>query len=68
MATGASDNSAQADFVEFIRQLLQGRSRRAKRVHLVLDNLNIHFAKIFVDVLGQKRSQSLTAKTIPIMP
>jgi hypothetical protein len=29
-----------ADFVEFIRQLLQGRYRRAKRVHWVLDKLN----------------------------
>jgi hypothetical protein len=47
-----------ADFVEFIRQLLQGRYRRAKRVHWVLDKLNIHFAKIFVDVLGQKRAQT----------
>ena len=31
-----------ADFVGFIRQLLQGRYRRAKKVHLVLDNLNTH--------------------------
>src|SRR5512147_1581352 len=37
-----------SDFVHFIRQLLQGRYRKAKRVHLVLDNLNTHFAKVFV--------------------
>lgn len=36
-----------ADFVGFIRQLLQGRYRHAKKVHLVLDNLNTHFAKVF---------------------
>ncbi len=40
------------DFVEFIRQLMHGRYRRAKRVHLVLDNLNTHFAKGFIEVLG----------------
>lgn len=53
-----------ADFVAFIQQLLQGRYRRAKRVHLVLDNLNIHFAKIFVDVLGQKRAQTLLRRIV----
>jgi hypothetical protein len=40
------------DFVRFIQQLMRGRYRQAKRVHIVLDNLNIHFAKCFVDVLG----------------
>ena len=44
------------DFVRFIRQLLQGRYRRAKKVHIVLDNLNTHFAKSFVEVLGEKRA------------
>jgi hypothetical protein len=39
--------------------LLQGRYRRAKRVHLVLDNLNTHFAKGFVEVLGAKRAEKL---------
>ncbi len=48
-----------ADFVGFIRQLLQGRYRRAKIIHLVVDNLNIHFARTFVDVLGAKRAHNL---------
>jgi len=52
------------DFVSFIRQLLQGRYRRAKRVHLVLDNLNTHFAKVFEDVLGQKRAQTLLRRLV----
>ncbi len=53
-----------ADFVNFIRQLLQGRYRKAKRVHLVLDNLNTHFAKVFVDVLGQKRAERLLKRIV----
>lgn len=53
-----------ADFVHFIRQLLQGRYRKAKRVHLVLDNLNTHFAKVFVDVLGQKRAERLLKRIV----
>ena len=47
------------NFVCCIQQLLQGRYRRARRVHLVLDNLNTHFAKVFVDVLEQKHAQTL---------
>lgn len=53
-----------ADFVHFIRQLLQGRYRKAKRVHLVLDNLNTHFAKVFVDVLGHKRAERLLKRIV----
>ena len=50
------------DFVHFIRQLLQGRYRLAKTVHIVLDNLNTHFAKCFVEVLGEKRAAKLLAR------
>jgi hypothetical protein len=51
-----------ADFVDFIRQLLQGRYRHAKKVHLVVDNLNTHFAKVFVEILGSKRAQKLLSR------
>ena len=51
-----------ADFVHFIRQLLQGRYRDAKKVHLVVDNLNTHFAKVFVEILGVKRAQKLLSR------
>jgi len=51
-----------SDFVAFIRQLLQGRYRHAKTVHLVVDNLNTHFAKMFVDVLEPKRAQKLLSR------
>lgn len=51
-----------ADFVHFIRQLLQGRYRHAKKVHLVVDNLNTHFAKVFVEILGVKRAQKLLSR------
>lgn len=50
-----------ADFV-FTRQLLQGRYRHAKKVHLVVDHLNRHFAKVFVDILGFKRAQKLLSR------
>lgn len=47
------------DFVGFIRQLVEKRYRTARRVHLVVDNLNTHFAKVFVDVLGATRATKL---------
>jgi hypothetical protein len=46
----------------FIQQLMRGRYRQAKRVHIVLDHLNRHFAKGFVDVLGEKRAAKLLSR------
>lgn len=48
-----------ADFVHFVRQLLQGRYRSAQKVHIVLDNLNTHFKRTFEEVLGQERATQL---------
>jgi hypothetical protein len=52
------------DFVQFIAQLLQGLYRYAQRLHLVLDNLNIHFAKVFQEVLGAKRAEKLLRRLV----
>ena len=50
---------APADFVAFIKHLLETRYTLAKKVHLLVDNLNIHFAKVFVEVLGEDEAQQL---------
>ena len=47
------------DFVAFIDELLTGVYARARRIHLVLDNLNTHFRKCFDDVLGQRAANKL---------
>jgi hypothetical protein len=47
------------DFVAFISELLTGAYAKARRVHLVLDNLNTHFRKCFDDVLGQRAAAKL---------
>jgi DDE superfamily endonuclease len=41
---------AKTDFVAFIDELLTGAYAKARRIHLVLDNLNTHFRKCFVNV------------------
>jgi DDE superfamily endonuclease len=48
-----------SDFVAFVSELLQGTYAKARRVHLVLDNLNIHFRKCFEDVLGVRAATKL---------
>lgn len=39
--------------------MLQGTCAKARRVHFVLDNLNVHFRKSFEDVLGVRGAAKL---------
>jgi hypothetical protein len=47
------------DFVVFVRDLLTSAYATARRVHLVLDNLNTHFRKSFDDVMGRRAAAKL---------
>ena len=47
------------DFVAFVSDLLTNAYAKARRVHLVLDNLNTHFRKSFDDVLGKHAAAKL---------
>lgn len=47
------------DFVVFVQSLLTDTYAAARKVHLVLDNLNIHFRKCFEDVLGKRAASAL---------
>ena len=58
----AADHRGKADFVAFIRHLLTRRYAKARRVNLVLDNLNTHFRKCFDDVLGHARAARLLSR------
>jgi DDE superfamily endonuclease len=48
-----------ADFVAFVSDLLTNSYAKARRVHLVLDNLNTHFRKSFDDVMGKRAAAKL---------
>jgi len=50
---------AKVDFVAFTEHLLKHVYRRARRVHLVVDNLNTHFRRCFEEVLGAKKARQL---------
>ena len=47
------------DFVRFTCHLLKHVYRSARRVHLVLDNLNTHFRSSFDEVLGVRAARRL---------
>jgi hypothetical protein len=47
------------DFVNFVCRLLKTVYARARKVHLVLDNLNTHFRASFEEVLGHKAATAL---------
>lgn len=47
------------DFVNFVCRLLKAVYARARKVHLILDNLNTHFRASFEEVLGHKAATAL---------
>jgi hypothetical protein len=55
----ATRQRGKVDFVSFVASLLGGVYAAARRIHLVLDNLNTHFRKCFDDVLGHRAAQRL---------
>lgn len=54
-----TDHRAKTDFVAFVQYLLKQVYATARRIHLVLDNLNTHFVKCFEEVLGVKAARKL---------
>ena len=54
-----TEHRGKVDFVAFIGELLNNAYAKARRVHLVLDNLNTHFRKCFDDVLGKRAATKL---------
>lgn len=50
------------DFVAFVRHLVDGVYAAAKKVHLVLDNLNTHFESVFIEVLGLEAARPLLSR------
>jgi len=47
------------EFVGFVQQLLERTYASARKIHLVLDNLNTHFRSCFDEVLGRSAARAL---------
>lgn len=56
---GVTARRTKADFVNFVCRLLEAVYANARKVHLVLDNLNTHFRTSFEEVLGPKAATAL---------
>lgn len=54
-----TDRRGKTDFVAFIKHLLATTYKNVRRLHVVLDNLNTHFRKTFIDVLGKSEACKL---------
>lgn len=59
-----TDHRAKTDFVSFVQHLLGHVYAGARRVHLVMDNLNTHFRKCFEEVLGIKEARILLRRVV----
>ena len=59
-----TDHRAKTDFVAFVRHLLEQVYAPARRIHLVMDNLNTHFRKGFEEVLGIEQAKALLRRVV----
>ena len=59
-----TDHQAKTDFVAFVQYLLKQVYAKARRIHLVMDNLNTHFLKCFEEVLGVKKANALLRRVV----
>jgi hypothetical protein len=57
--TEVTARRAKPDFVRFVKTLLEQTYGSARKVHLVLDNLNTHFRSCFEEILGRKAAARL---------
>ena len=57
--TQVTARRTKVDFVHFVRGLLTGVYAAVRKVHLVVDNLNTHFAASFHEVLGAGEATAL---------
>lgn len=61
--THATPNRKALNYVKALQRIAR-RFPKAKRIHLVQDNLNIHCEKSCIQVLGEKRGKKLWGKFI----
>ena len=59
-----TERRAKPDFVAFVRYLVERVYTSARRIHLVVDNLNTHFRKCFDEVLGRRVATKLLKRVV----
>lgn len=59
-----TERRTKSDFVSFVQRLLQQTYASARKVHLVLDNLNTHFRSCFEGILGRSAATTLLRRVV----
>jgi hypothetical protein len=59
-----TERRTKSDFVSFVQRLLERTYASARKVHLVLDNLNTHFRKCFDEELGPVAAAALLRRVV----
>jgi DDE superfamily endonuclease len=59
-----TERRTKSDFVSFVQRLLVRTYASARKVHLVLDNLNTHFRKCFEEELGPVAAAALLRRVV----
>jgi hypothetical protein len=59
-----TERRTKVDFVRFVQELLERSYACARKIHLVLDNLNTHFQSCFEEVLGKAAAQVLLRRVV----
>jgi DDE superfamily endonuclease len=62
--TQVTDHRGKVDFIRFTQHLIRHVYRSARRIHFVVDNLNIHFKRCFVETLGPKAAHQLLRRVV----
>lgn len=62
--TQVTQHRGTAEFVAFVKHLIDTVYRSATRIHLVLDNLNTHFRSCFVQTLGVRAATKLLRRVV----
>jgi hypothetical protein len=62
--TQVTARRGKVDFVRFAQYLITQVYRSARRIHFVLDNLNTHFPKCFVETLGPRAAHRLLRRVV----
>ena len=62
--TQVTAHRGKLDFIRFAQHLICHVYRSASKIHFVVDNLNIHFKKCFVETLGRKAAEHLLRRVV----
>ena len=63
-AVAVTARRTKVDFVNFVGALVNGVYAGARKVHLVLDNLNTHFRSSFEQVLGAQNAAAMLERVV----